>query len=173
MMSRSFAPIPGFEGLYEAGPGYVRSLITNRVLRPGVLKSGYHLVVLMKDGVRHPVKEHRVIAAAFHGPCPDGLEVCHRDGVRTNNHPDNLYYGTKSQNQIDSIRHGTKKEKRKTHCPRGHLLQEPNLVASLYNKKGHRVCRACQKAHDLKRHHDRPFKDMADEVYLSFGMIGK
>ena len=154
-----WTPVPGYEGLYEAGQGQVRSLdrvdsrgnrIKGRVLRPGVLSSGYHLLVLCRDGVRRPVKAHRVIAEAFHGPCPDGFEVRHLDGDKGNNHPDNLCYGTKSENQSDSIAHGTHKERRKTHCPHGHELAEPNLIPSKL-AKGHRDCRACNCARQRVR----------------------
>ncbi len=180
--TETWLPVTGYEGLYEAGPGMVRSLdrmdaagrfVRGRVLRPGVLQSGYHLLVLCKDGVRQSIKEHRVIAEAFHGPCPEGMEVCHRDGTKSNNHPDNLYYGTKRQNFLDSVEHGTHKEKRKTHCSRGHLLAEPNLVVNQLEKYGWRVCLACQKAHDRSRYHDESLQEMADAFAIGFGMIGK
>ena len=38
---------------------------------------------------------------------PEGMEVCHQDGDRKNNRPENLRYGTRSDNVIDAIRHGT------------------------------------------------------------------
>lgn len=35
-------------------------------------------------------------------------EVCHRDGNRSNNHADNLYWGTRSENMRDAVAHGTR-----------------------------------------------------------------
>lgn len=35
---------------------------------------------------------HRLVAAAFFGPCPEGYEVHHRDEDKTNNLPDNFEY---------------------------------------------------------------------------------
>lgn len=52
---------------------------------------------------------HHLVAAAFHGPRPDGLNVLHGDGNHTNNRPGNLRYGTQSDNMKDGIQHGTVK----------------------------------------------------------------
>ena len=49
----------------------------------------------------------QLVATAFHGPRPSGMEVCHGDGRRDNNAPNNLYWGTHSQNELDKQRHGT------------------------------------------------------------------
>jgi predicted XRE-type DNA-binding protein len=51
----------------------------------------------------------RLIAEAFHGPCPQGLEVRHfPDRDQTNNRPENLVYGTHKQNIADQVYHGTR-----------------------------------------------------------------
>lgn len=50
---------------------------------------------------------HKLVALAFH-PNPYNLSfVCHKDGDPSNNHADNLYWGTPKQNQQDRYRHGT------------------------------------------------------------------
>lgn len=159
--------MPGFEGLYEAGPGAVRSLdrtnaagrrIKGRVLKPGRLvlpdgtPSGYFLLTLSRDRELHRLKLHRVIAAAFHGEPEPGQVARHLDGDPLNNHPDNLRWGTLRENHEDSVRHGTHKELRKTHCPREHKLVAPNLRPDKL-KVGHRVCLACQRGRDDLRYH--------------------
>lgn len=50
---------------------------------------------------------HRLIAEAFLGPCPEGMEVLHGEKGQKDNTPANLSYGTKSQNQLDRYRDGT------------------------------------------------------------------
>lgn len=50
---------------------------------------------------------HPLVCEAFHGPCPDGLECAHEDGVRDNNRFTNLKWKTPKENQHDRYRHGT------------------------------------------------------------------
>lgn len=41
---------------------------------------------------------HQIVLEAFCGPCPDGMEVLHGNGIRTDNRLSNLRYGTRSEN---------------------------------------------------------------------------
>lgn len=79
---------------------------------------------------------HQVVAEAFHGPRPAGMETRHRDGDVLNNRSDNLVYGTHGDNMDDAVRHGTHHQTRKTQCPKGHPLPEPV-------RGRRRVCRPC------------------------------
>jgi hypothetical protein len=76
-------------------------------IKPMTSKRGYHIVTLRHDGRQRQVFVHTLVLTAFVGPCPDGLMCRHLDGCKTNNHIDNLAWGTGSENQQDSIRHGT------------------------------------------------------------------
>jgi transcriptional regulator with XRE-family HTH domain len=49
---------------------------------------------------------HSLVVEAFIGPRPEGMEIRHLDGNRTNNHLQNLTYGTKVENAADRERHG-------------------------------------------------------------------
>lgn len=50
---------------------------------------------------------HIVVCRAFHGERPDGMIVRHLDGDATNNHADNLKWGTQIENEADKVLHGT------------------------------------------------------------------
>ena len=110
---------------------------------------------------------HRLVLAAFVGPLPEGKEVCHNNGNPGDNRLENLRYGTKSENNLDRVKHGTHHEARKTHCPRGHRLTDPNLRAD-QKRKGKRTCLACGRAaaYVTYRKELKPFqKQIADSYY--------
>lgn len=69
-----------------------------------------HLSVCIRraDGRRMKRYVHQLVAAAFIGPCPDGLECCHfPDRDPSNNRPGNLRYDTRRNNLADRYVHGT------------------------------------------------------------------
>jgi hypothetical protein len=110
-----WAAIPDYEGLYEASDaGRIRSLSRldrlgrrcGRILKPHALPAGYLQVGLSRDGKVRQFYVHRLVAATFIGPCPEGMEVRHWDGDPANNAVPNLLYGTHKDNSADMIRHG-------------------------------------------------------------------
>lgn len=142
-------PVPGFEGRYEvSSAGRVRSLDRVSVGRDGVAKrmqgvmlstrpntGGYPCVRLGRES---PVMVHQLVAAAFIGPRPEGLYVCHRDGNRCNNRPSNLRYDTPKANQQDRIAHGTLN--RGNDLPQAKLnIEQVRSIKSLLGSVTHRV----------------------------------
>lgn len=64
-------------------------------------------VVCVLDGTRKKyVYVHRLVAAAFLGPCPEEHEVNHKDHDRNNNSASNLEYVTSSQNKLAAVKNG-------------------------------------------------------------------
>lgn len=78
-------------------------------LKSSLNSHGYPAVAMAYAPWRSLTKEiHVLVMLVFAGPRPEGLEVRHLDGVKTNNRLENLAYGTKSENMEDAIRHGSK-----------------------------------------------------------------
>lgn len=69
-----------------------------RILKPKRDKDGYLLVSLSIDGQISTEKVHRLVAEAFIGPYPTGLQVNHRNGDKTDNRVNNLEYVTAKEN---------------------------------------------------------------------------
>lgn len=65
--------------------------------------------------------------------------------------------GTAIDNRQDQMQHGTHHQIQKVHCPSGHPYDEQN---TLYNKQGHRLCRACNKQRCSEGHQRRMRKAM-------------
>ena len=87
--------------------GSVYSGITGKILRP--IRMGEYVghQLRSQDGRRKSRYLHRLIAEAFHGPCPDGHQCRHLDGDRSNNAAANLAWGTPQENNADKAAHGT------------------------------------------------------------------
>jgi hypothetical protein len=84
--SEVWESVPGFGGKYEASSlGRIRVAATGLVKKQRVYR-GYPMTSVYDKG-RGTRRVHQLVAAAFHGPCPEGMEVRHLDGVRTNNTP--------------------------------------------------------------------------------------
>lgn len=159
MSAETWAPIPNWDGLYEASSlGRIRSLdrITSRgarskgrILRPGSNPKGYLIYVLCREGVRSGHSGHALVASAFLGPRPDGMQVAHGDGMKTNNAISNLRYATRLENAADKKLHGTEHNLNKTHCPYGHPYSGDNLVGR--SDRSGRRCKTCHREQQQAR----------------------
>lgn len=139
MTKERWAAIPGHEGGYEVSDqGRIRSG-EGRILSTGPDSSGYPQVSLRVGSKKITRRVHRLVAEAFI-PNPDNLPlVRHWDDVKTNNHVENLLWGTQSDNVLDLVRNGGHHLAKKTHCLRGHPLTNDNV----YVYKTSRQCRTC------------------------------
>ncbi len=92
--------------------GRVRRLTKGRgARRGGILKpqrggGGYRQVALTAGGKPATRKVHQLVAAAFLWWPRDGLEVNHKNGIKTDNRLANLELVTKSENQRHAYRTG-------------------------------------------------------------------
>lgn len=71
---------------------------------------GYQQVRFVHNGRRLSGTAHRLVYRALKGPIPTGYEINHNDGVKDNNHPDNLSPETPSGNVKHAFRIGLKDE---------------------------------------------------------------
>ena len=143
-------PVVDWEGFYEVSfLGGVRSLPRRKgqtgrpagnMLQPSFSSGGYPSVTLAKPGKRATHAVHRLVLAAFVGPCPTGKEGRHLDDVKTHNALWNLAYGSSSANAEDSVRNGTHYHASKTHCDHHHEFTPDNTIV---RENGWRDCRAC------------------------------
>lgn len=87
-------------------------------LQAGENDLGYRNVVLCQNGLLKSVAVHRLVAWAFIGPCPAGLEVNHKDGNPRNNLVENLEYVTRLENVLHGmVRRGNVRQKYRSLTP--------------------------------------------------------
>lgn len=157
MTAIEWRPVVGYEGLYEvSSQGDVRSWRWKsgpRLLRPATHPDGH----LQLNIGRRSLFVHQLVAAAFLGPRPVGLETRHLDGNPANNTPSNLRYGTRAENAQDMVLHGQHWNAAKTHCPQGHAYTPEN---SRRYRTG-RVCRACERLRSRQRYAARRLAALA------------
>ena len=112
-------PIPGYGGWYEVsnlgnvrsyrkrGQGKGRKEIPTAI-RQGKPRNGYRQAGLyMHPYGSRPFYVHRLVLEAFVGPCPEGWEGSHENGIRSDNRLSNLLWESKSDNNQRKRKHGT------------------------------------------------------------------
>lgn len=160
--------IEGYEGQYAiTEDGRVWSLKRKIFRKPSLNPdTGYLQLPLCKNGIYQTVKIHRLVALTYLGEPPiDKPLALHKDGNKLNCDVSNLYWGDKSENGYDCVEHGNSWQKNKTHCPLGHILQEPNLVLGRI-KKGFRSCRSCAAGHSYAvKHPEHSYEYWANYRY--------
>lgn len=92
-------------------------------------RMGYPAVQLQ----RQTCSIHRLVLETFIGPCPDGMECRHLNGIRTDNHLINLCWGTHSENQFDAVQHKTHVDNRGEKHPLSKLKeQDVRMIIYMY-----------------------------------------
>ena len=93
----------------NVGPSRIRRRLGSyHKLKGGVRPDGYVKYMLKdSDEKKHLVPGHRLVLLAHVGPCPDGMETRHLNGIRSDNALSNLRWGTHQENADDQRRHGT------------------------------------------------------------------
>lgn len=159
-------PVVGYEGRYEVSNyGRVRTVkriipysdgrrrrVPQRIRKTQIDTRGYPALTLTgDDGRQRPRAIHVLVAAAWLGPRPEGMEVCHNDGDKLNARADNLRYDTSTANKHDLVRHGQHFWARRDECIHGH----PYTPENTYLYRGGRHCRTCTRARLVKSKRNR------------------
>jgi hypothetical protein len=145
--------------LARGGTRRLRGKMLQQVVNP----RGYRYVSLYHEGKQHTRTVHSLVAEAFLGPRPRGLDVRHKNGRHGECQVSNLEYGTRGENQFDQVAHGTHANAAKKACKRKHLLVSPNLVESALPR---RDCKACAWGRGYVRGHpELNLVDVANDYY--------
>lgn len=159
-MTIEWRDVVGFEGLYTVssdGQVYSRGRIqadrNGRVVpyrarmlkaKPNVI-TGRRIVTLAKDGVHLREYVYVLVAAAFIGPRPKGMQVGHRNDVCNDDRAENLHYVTNQENSFEKTENGRNTNANKTHCKRGHEYVEGSFRVKIQGKTVGRECIRCEK----------------------------
>jgi hypothetical protein len=98
---------------------------------------------------------HRVAYTALVGEIPDGIDAHHTCGNKSCVNPAHIElvaHGEHSREHGHERQSTAKWQRAKTHCPSGHAYAGENLYL---DKQGHRKCRACHRARQHRRYHER------------------
>lgn len=123
-MTEEWKTIPGTSDLYQASTlgrirstdrvivklnrwGYMGELRKRgRVLKPWLDSNGYEVIYIAIDKGRDARNVHRLIAETYLEGSGNGLDVNHKDGVKTNNRPENLEWCTRKENMAHALAAG-------------------------------------------------------------------
>lgn len=121
-MEEIWAMVDGFQNTEVSNLGRIRSLFRGgcKIRTPHISENGYAVISLQRSTEKKAKRVHVLVAAAFVGPNPGGMDVNHIDGVKTNNVASNLEFMTRSEN----CKHGFKlglsytpfRERGEKHC---------------------------------------------------------
>lgn len=95
--SEKWSPIDGFSNYHVSNQGRVKSITTDKILRPRKCR-GYDRVTIYKNGRKHDKFIHRLVGETFLNNPTNRNEINHIDGNKNNNHVDNLEWCTRSEN---------------------------------------------------------------------------
>lgn len=105
-----YKDVEGYENLYQvSNMGNVKSLISNKILKPAKNHNGYLYVCFSKQGKHKHHKIHRLVAQAFIDNPNSYPIINHRDENKTNNcvsnlewcdHKYNINYGTAIERRV-------------------------------------------------------------------------
>lgn len=98
-------PIKGFEEYKITDMGEIIGKF-GRKLRPRISPDGYVRARFCKKDGQYSRAVYRIVLENFTGPCPEGKECNHINGIKTDNRVENLEWITRSQNSTHAFTMG-------------------------------------------------------------------
>jgi hypothetical protein len=93
-------PIPSTNGAYEASSaGEIRRRGMSTVRKQTPREDGYVRICLSLNGKLSNTYVHILVAEAFLGPRPAEMDTNHKNGVKSDNRPENLEYLTRKDHE--------------------------------------------------------------------------
>lgn len=99
--------VPGYDDRYLVSTDG----LVARLLKPRMKGLHGRISAIGRDGRRHDAYIHRWVLETFVGPCPVGMEACHRNDDAMDNRLDNLRWDTRQKNRIDAQRNRSRRLK--------------------------------------------------------------
>jgi hypothetical protein len=106
MKKELWKDIQGYHGDYQiSNQGRVKSLLWSqtKILKPKVVKGGYFVIGIYKGGKQNYYSISRLVAQHFLPSWDENLQIDHINGVKTENHVDNLRMVTGKMNKRSFI----------------------------------------------------------------------
>lgn len=106
--------VPSYEGKYQVSnigrvESFAKSSKGHFLSQTRFNKDGYIHVRLAKNGAVKEFLLNRLVAQLFIGPAPKGHEtVNHINGIKTDNHVENLEWASRSEQMYHAYKHGLK-----------------------------------------------------------------
>lgn len=139
-------PVVGYEQYYSVSNlGRVRNEVSRNKHYAGLIRTGdanhdgYLRLSLSADGGRRKVFVHRIVADAFLGQCPDGYEVNHKNGIKTDNAVSNLEYVSHKSNMHHALNTGLWNPAVAIGTKNFNAKLNPDAVRAIRNEYAHNI----------------------------------
>ena len=101
-MNETWAPIPSCPGYAASSLGRIQG--PRGLLSMPATRGGYLTCSVRRAGVKHTTTVQRLVLEAFVGAAPtEAHEANHKNGVKTENRPENLEWMTPAENKLHAI----------------------------------------------------------------------
>jgi hypothetical protein len=112
-LDEKWRQVPSFKNYQVSNYGRVRPIRRQAMSKPHFDKDRYLQITLYVPGRRYHSKTvHSLVAEAFIGPRPEGLEINHKNGIKHDNTVANLEYLTSAENKRHAVRMNLGNKKR-------------------------------------------------------------